>query len=220
MKYEDTQDVVKVLFEDGTTATGALLVGADGANSHVRGQLVKGFKATPSSFTTLHGNTILERQSFEPLVEKGNTGVIVGQEGLKFTLLLLEYLDNGKALFNWTCSYKSKDPQSEHRWADTASKEALFDKAMEIVGHLPERIVKAVHNTTPAGVHQPPIKLLETLLPDQNLPRGRVTLVGDAAHSMASPHFLGISSTPMLTLSSRYHSAAWVPTLPSWMHAT
>lgn len=218
MSYEEDQNVVKVLFEDGTTATGNLLVGADGANSPVRGQLIKGFKATSTSFTTLHGNTLLEKDAYEPLIEKGNTGIVMGQDGLKLTLLLLEYHDDGKALFNWTCSYKSDDPQSEHQWADIASKEALFEKAMKIMGHLPQRIVSAVRNTTAAGVHQPPIKLLETLLPDQNLPRGRVTLVGDSAHSMVSPAGRMRRSSmgyDILSLSIRYHFAEWVSTLPS-----
>lgn len=218
MSYEEDQNVVKVLFEDGTTATGNLLVGADGANSPVRGQLIKGFKATSTSFTTLHGNTLLERESYEPLIEKGNTGIVMGQDGLKLTLLLLEYRDDGKALFNWTCSYKSDDPQSEHQWADTASKEALFEKAMRITAHLPQRIVNAVRNTTAAGVHQPPIKLLETLLPDQSLPRGRVTLVGDSAHSMVSPAIHKSHSCMqynILIMPIRYHFAAWVSTLPS-----
>lgn len=187
VKYEENDNTVEVLFEDGTKATGDLLIGADGANSSVRGQLIEGFKATPSTLVTLHGNTVLDRKLYEPLIAKGNSGVIVGQEGLKFTLLLLEYLDDGTALFNWVCSYKSKDAKSENQWADTASKEALFEKALGIVRHLPHRIVEAVRNTTPAGMHKPPIKLLETVLPNQALPKGRVTLVGDAAHSMVSP---------------------------------
>lgn len=187
VRYEENRNAIKVLFEDGTSATGDLLVGADGANSRVRSQLIEGFEATPSNLVTFHGNTLLESELYEPLIEKGNTGIIVGQDGLKFILLLLEYLDDGKALFNWTCSFKCKDAVSENQWADTASKEELFEKAMGLIGHLPDRIVEAVRKTTSAGVHKPPIKLLETLLPNQSLPRGRITLVGDAAHSMVSP---------------------------------
>jgi len=81
MKYEENKNTVEILFQDGTRATGDLLVGADGANSAVRGQLIEGFKATPSSLVTLHGNTVLDKKLYEPLIEKGNTGVIVGQDG-------------------------------------------------------------------------------------------------------------------------------------------
>jgi 2-polyprenyl-6-methoxyphenol hydroxylase-like FAD-dependent oxidoreductase len=183
-RYEEDRDGVTVHFEDGTTARGSILIGADGANSSVRAQLLPDFKPALSKFVSISGNVVLPKHLYGPLLNRGNTGIISGEPGLKFYILVLEYLDDDTALFNWLCALQSEEAEADHEWAREASEESLLKKALMILNHFPSYIVDAVKCTGPTGMHKPPIRLLETILPLQSLPKGRVTLMGDSAHSM------------------------------------
>jgi 2-polyprenyl-6-methoxyphenol hydroxylase-like FAD-dependent oxidoreductase len=183
-RYEEDRDGVTVHFEDGTTARGSILIGADGANSSVRAQLLPDFKPVLSKFVSISGNVVLPKHLYGPLLNRGNTGIISGEPGLKFYILVLEYLDDDTALFNWLCALQSEEAEADHEWAREASEESLLKKALMILNHFPSYIVDAVKCTGPTGMHKPPIRLLETILPLQSLPKGRVTLMGDSAHSM------------------------------------
>ncbi len=182
-RFEEDGDEVTVHFGDGSQAKGSILVGADGANSAIRRQLLPGFTATESQYTMLNGNVVLSREMYEPVLEHSDYGLLGGEAGLKFYLLLEDWLEE-KGLFSWNCSWTSEHWQADHAWSQTASQESLHRKVMEKVQHFPEYIQRAIELTGAAGVQKPPIRLLETVLPDQELSGGLVTLVGDAAHSM------------------------------------
>lgn len=183
LEYEVNQDGVTVRFKDGSTATGTILVGADGANSSVRSQLLPGFRATESQYTMLNGNVTLPKEMYDPVLEYSGCGVLAASPGLKFYLLLEQYLEDG-ALFSWSCSWQGGNWQADHVWSRRASQRELFHKALEELQHFPEYVLRAVKTTKPEGIQKPPIRLLETVLPDEGLPNGRVTLLGDSAHSM------------------------------------
>ena len=183
LEYEANQDGVTILFKDGSTAKGTILVGSDGASSAVRSQLLPGFRATESQHTMLNGNVILPKEVYDPVLEHSGCGVLAASPGLKFYLLLEQYLEYG-ARFSWNCSWLGADWQADHVWSRGASREDLLQRALRELQHFPEYVLRAVKMTSPNGMQKPPIRLLETVLPDEGLPNGRVTLVGDSAHSM------------------------------------
>ena len=182
-RYEKDHDGVTVYFVDGSKANGAVLVGADGANSGVRRQLLPGFQATESQYTMLNGNVVLPKEMYDPVLEHSSYGFLAAEPGLKFYLLLEDWLEED-GLFSWNCSWTSDDWQSDHTWSQNASRDSLHQRAKEKIKHFPEYIQRAIELTGPDGMQQPPIRLLETVLPDQELPDALVTLLGDAAHSM------------------------------------
>lgn len=182
--YEVDGNSVIVNFRDGATAKGSLLVGADGSNSRVRANLLVGFVPTPSRAIMLNGSVRLSKKEWEPILKEGSGGVLFGEPGLKGNILLGEYLQGGNALINWCIAWLSADAENDLAWTKIATRETLFDKAKGLFAHLPSYITNAVNKTGPKGMQQPPLRLLETVLPNDVLPSGPITLVGDAAHSM------------------------------------
>lgn len=171
-------------FKDGSSARGTLLVGADGSNSRVRVNLLHGFEAVHSRAIMLNGSVQLSRPEWEPILQHSSGGVLFGEPGLKGNMLLGEYLEGDNTLINWSIAWLSAEPGIDLAWTRNASGKMLFEKAKELYAHLPSYMTYAVNKTGPEGMQTPPLRLLETVLPDQVLPSGPVTLVGDAAHSM------------------------------------
>ena len=109
---------------------------------------------------------------------------------MKAYFALMEYQDDGRILFNWNCSWKSQNPVADYEWAENASQQELLNLALEMCREFPPYIVEAIRATGPSGMRQPPVKYIETVLPDIGSPKGHVTLAGDAAHSMVCPQCL------------------------------
>ena len=189
--YELDGESITVKFKDGSSVRGSLLVGADGSNSRVRANLLDGFVPTPSRAIMLNGGVQLSRTEWEPILQHGSGGVLFGEPGLKGNILLGEYLEGGNALINWSIAWLSAEAEKDLAWTRDASRETLFAKAKELYSHLPSYITNAVNKTGPEGMQKPPLRLLETVLPDQVLPSSPVTLVGDAAHSMVCQPAVG-----------------------------
>jgi 2-polyprenyl-6-methoxyphenol hydroxylase-like FAD-dependent oxidoreductase len=185
LAYRQNPDGVTAEFEDGTTAHGTILVGADGANSKVRTQLLAGFEPVRNKAIMFNGDILLEEKQYKRILEHANSGVLYGQPGTMGTLLIREWLSDGKLLFHWDLGWSGGDSGSNHSWSEGASREQLYHKAVELTQHLPTYIADPIKRTGPEGMVYPPIKIIETVLPVDELPPGPVTLVGDAAHSMA-----------------------------------
>ena len=184
--FVQSEDGVTVHFADGTTAHGTMLVGADGANSAVRSQLLPGFKAVPSRYVMLSANVTLSREEYQPMLDLANTCVIIGSPDTKSYIMLMRYNEDGTATWHWAVAKRREDSDSAHAWTQAASAEELYQEASWQTDGFPAYFKAAVRRTGPKGMHSPPIKLMETVLPVDVLPGGAVTLVGDAVHSMVN----------------------------------
>lgn len=182
-RYEETKEGVDVVFTDGTRTTGTVLVGANGASSKVREQLLGGFKATPSRYTVVQGSVTLQGEILAKVLEHSTAGVLIADREQKSNCLMMDYNDDSTAYFCWLVAYRVPEWEAQQLWIRTASADELYGKARERTRHWPEFLREVIRETGPAGIHTPPIRLLETVLPEDELPRGRVTLLGDAMHS-------------------------------------
>ena len=184
VSFQEDHEGVTAFFEDGKSARGDVLVGADGSNSSVRIQLLPGFKAIPSPFMMLLGKVVLSKTQYEPLLKHSTNGPLIGGPNLKAYLLLMDYLDDETAIFNWNVSWRTENFETDYtKWRST-SPELQLEKILELIKGWPPEIVQGIAQSKASDIQTPPLTLIETVLPPKGLPRGRVTLIGDAAHSM------------------------------------
>ncbi|MFI0351678.1 FAD-dependent oxidoreductase [Actinomadura sp. 9N407] len=161
-----TQDPggVRVEFEDGEAATGDVLVGADGHHSAVRTHLWGGDPTEPSGWTTWQGLSPVDTE-----VTRGRTGLMIqGPEGL------CGLMPAGAGLLQWWFDFRWKPGDVEPA--------APIQELRRRFGHWTA----------------PPVPELLTAVKDEEveffphyghrIPRtwgkGRITLAGDAAHTM------------------------------------
>jgi 2-polyprenyl-6-methoxyphenol hydroxylase-like FAD-dependent oxidoreductase len=184
VRYEEDRDGVTAYFKDGSSARGDILVGADGSKSPVRGQLLRGFKPDPSTYLTGLCKVILTKDLYQPLLEHSSNGPLMAAANQKAYCLLMEYLDKDTAAFNWNVAWRSVNVEKEYAEMVEAGPAAHLQGIKRRMKHWPPAVVKAIAQSKPSDLQWPPIRLMETVLPPYGLPKARVTLLGDAAHSM------------------------------------
>ena len=72
-----------------------------------------------------------------------------------------------------------------------------YHRALDAVQEMRPGFLMPLYYTTPDGIINPPISLEDFVPPEEDLPRGRVTLLGDAAHLMTPCKF----ETPRILVS-------------------
>ena len=184
--YTEDRDGISVTFKDGTVAHGSILVGADGAHSPVRKQLLgaEGASMVLSPYSVIVQEAILTREQYLPLHKIGSSGILVSKEGMRYLVGMLETYDGGATAQYYTATcYKSGDTEKANAWIKGASKQELYDKVIEITKDLPDMFTDILRIGGADSISDSQIKLEEFVSPEY-LPRGRVTLLGDAGHTM------------------------------------
>lgn len=187
MSYTEDENGVEAFFADGTSYRGAAIIGADGAHSHVRRQLLQhtNHEALLSSFIPIWGEVELTKSQYAPLEAIANAFLVGAQPGGRFLIGRKNIQpDRSTADYYWNLNFKSDNPAKDSAWASHATKEELYAQSLAITKDWPASIGDLIHkHSSPANMATPPLKLYE-FVPPSTFPTGRVTLVGDALHAM------------------------------------
>jgi 2-polyprenyl-6-methoxyphenol hydroxylase-like FAD-dependent oxidoreductase len=179
---------VSVRFTDGSTATGDIVVGADGAGSHVRAQLLPNARRLDTGIVVLSGKFPLDaaaRRDTPPAVFKGPT-LVTGPDGCFLFAGAVEYPPGAPSAY---------DRDEYVMWGFSAHRDLLAPHVdvAELTGEQAKALVLArmtawhpalrqlVESADPATMTSFAAKSAEPIAPWKT---GAVTLLGDAAHNM------------------------------------
>ncbi|OAQ95811.1 hypothetical protein LLEC1_01688 [Akanthomyces lecanii] len=185
---DEDEDAVTVHFADGTSACGDFLVGADGCFSKVRhsifSRLGKPDPLNPLPLVLLLGEVTLHGADFERQLELANSCYVSGyqSEGSLFVGLNSVTPDGTSGDYYWCIVYNDEAAKTRPHWTASADKELLYKFALSKVETMDPRFLEVVKKTDPCGMVVPSFTLQD--LEIDELPVSRVTLLGDAAHSM------------------------------------
>jgi 2-polyprenyl-6-methoxyphenol hydroxylase-like FAD-dependent oxidoreductase len=166
-RFEQNADGVTITLSDGTTATGDVLVGADGIHSTVRGQLFG--KELPRYTGNVAWRGLVPTERVAHLDLGRVTGVWMGPNRS-----IVQYYVAAGRTFNWIGISRSEQPARESWLAEGRIEDALteyagwHDTIRTIIAATPRVLRQALYDREP--------------LRDWRV--GRVVLLGDAAHPM------------------------------------
>jgi salicylate hydroxylase len=177
--YDLTGDRVTARFADGSTATADVLIGADGANSRVRAQLLPHAHRVDTGVVAVAGRYPLTPSSPLPPVLTGRTNLVVPRgRGSLFTSIWRGGAGNSTDYAIWGFSDATDRFPSD---VDKLDGETLRRLVTDRLTGWSPAFRRLVEGSDPATVNALRVKSAAPVDPWQT---GRVTLLGDAIHNM------------------------------------
>ncbi|KAI3332361.1 putative monooxygenase [Xylariaceae sp. AK1471] len=190
---EEIGNKVKIYFQDGTSAEGDILVGAEGARSTTRKHILNNEDPVrPTTMGLINGYCTLSGDELEEQLRLGHSLYVVDMNSINgspmiFLVTLVEIHPDGKSgTFGFALIWPDEGAAKEDFWVHKADAQELYDFVVEKTKGLPAKYLATLKRADPKTTL--PILRLYTLIMD-SMPTGRITLLGDAAHAM--PPFRG-----------------------------
>lgn len=134
----------------------------------------------------INGEVTLSGDEFRRQLDLAHSAYVAAAESFHIYVGLKEVSADGKeGSFYWFLNFFDPHAANEPFWTATATKQAMYEFAIEKTKALNPAYSRIVHLTNVEDVRAPPIVFRDLLLDDEAIPLGRVTLLGDAAHPMA-----------------------------------
>ena len=196
-RYSLTDDgTVTAHFTDGSTAVGDVLIGADGANSTVRGQLLPDAKRVDTAVHGVAGRLPLtdETRAWLPdRVKNGLSIVLPTDDEFFFSAVFDGRRRTADALAAGTdlVDEEMLDTVSDYLLWAFATRHSPTDGVAPLIRDWHPVLQRVVAETDPATVHTMRFK---TSAPVTPWPTTRVTLLGDAIHNMTPVMGLGANT--------------------------
>lgn len=213
VKIEEADDKVTAFFDDGTSESGDILVGAEGTRSVVRKHLLQGHDVMkPLPLGSLVGEVEVSGEDFAKQLSLAHSGYVImnstlpsGQQTAVFAALNKVSNDGNTGYWYFLLLWVDKDApntsEEKPSWTVTATKEELKAFAHEKTRSYPDHLRALIDRVPVEGYRSPGFQLQDVQLQEGQLPPGRVILIGDAAHSMTP------CKTLNLTIGTRHHSS-------------
>lgn len=214
-RYEIAPDnTVIAHFADGSAIHANLLVGADGAGSAVRRQLLPDLKSIDTGVRRLAGKMTLDaadHYGISPLLLDYNTNIrpreghslmvtshrvdpqayarygLIGQDDATHRDIAGFHFNNTTSYVWWNTAYEL-DELGPDSALDSQSGAELLQTLLSRIGHWDERILKLIRHTDPSTVA---LLKVRSSTPGAVWDTGPVTLLGDAIHAMTYFRALG-----------------------------
>ncbi|KAJ3573849.1 hypothetical protein NPX13_g4560 [Xylaria arbuscula] len=193
VSVDDVGDQVTVHFQDGSSASGDILVGAEGTRSIVRKHILHGQDVLkPLPVGSLVGEMELTGAEFARQLELGHSAYIVmgdTKDQCSMFAALNKVSPDGNAgyyyfILHWVDEQAARSTESDPYWTVHATGEELAAFARERTKSYPDHLRVLVDKVTVERYRRPGIVLQGVELNENQLPPGKITLIGDAAHSM------------------------------------
>ncbi|KAI0438315.1 hypothetical protein F4803DRAFT_535541 [Xylaria telfairii] len=201
LRVEEAGDKVTAHFEDGTSATGDILIGAEGTRSVVRNHILKGHDVMkPLPLGSLVGEVQLSGEAFAHELSLAHSGHIImdstlaSQDQCAVFAALNKVSDDGKSgyyyfILLWVDDNAPNTTDENPVWTVGASQEQLAAFAREKTRSYPAHLRQLIDSVPVEGYKSPGFQLQSVKLTADQLPAGRVMVIGDAAHSMTPCKF-------------------------------
>jgi len=214
-RYEAQDDgTVVAHFADGSAVRANLLVGADGANSAVRRQLLPDFRIVDTGMRRLAGKLSLDeaaRLGIAPLLLENNVNVrpaqgrrmmisahrvdpaayrrhgLIGGNDPAHRAIAGSHFDNTTSYVWWNTAY-DRDELASDEVLQRLDGQGLLGLLVDHIADWDERIVNLIRHSDPSTVALLNVRTSE---PGAVWDTGPVTLLGDAIHSMTYFKALG-----------------------------
>ncbi|KAK3941443.1 hypothetical protein QBC46DRAFT_382699 [Diplogelasinospora grovesii] len=196
-RIEQAEDKVTVHFGDGTRATGDILVGAEGIHSVAREHLLgdKKCRLKKLPIGILVGEVELSGDDMIRQLELAHSAYVTWgkvpsdqqQTVMMFAGLNEVHPDGKSGKYYWLVGWNDDEAASENKpyWTITATQEQMMAIAREKAQQVFDPVFQEIIEKTPVtGMKCPPLIFRDLELEREDIPAGRVTLLGDAAHCM------------------------------------